>query len=92
MLLYKGLSDVLLNKKVSLSDADASRCVNTYAQAVNSKKHLVLNLLGKNFWLKMQKTRHHQYARWLAVSGFKASNSQENLLQQTRLKYTITVL
>jgi FKBP-type peptidyl-prolyl cis-trans isomerase FklB len=49
MLLYKGLSDVLLNKIVSLSDADASRCVNTYAQTVNSKKATGAKLAGQKF-------------------------------------------
>lgn len=49
MLLYKGLSDVLLNKKVSLSDADASRCVNTYVQSMNSKKASGAKLEGQKF-------------------------------------------
>jgi len=38
MLLYKGLSDVLLNKTVALNDADAGRCVNTYYQKINPEK------------------------------------------------------
>lgn len=49
MLLYKGLSDVLLNKKVSISDADASRCVNTYVQGMNSKKATGVKLAGQKF-------------------------------------------
>ncbi len=38
MLLYKGLSDVLLNKKVALDDANASKCVNSYYQQMNPDK------------------------------------------------------
>jgi len=49
MLLYKGLSDVLLGKIVSLSDADASRCVNTYVQGMNSKKATGVKLAGQKF-------------------------------------------
>ena len=49
MLLYKGLSDVLLNKKVSLSDADASRCVNTYVQGMNSQKATGAKAAGQKF-------------------------------------------
>jgi FKBP-type peptidyl-prolyl cis-trans isomerase FklB len=49
MLLYRGLSDVLLGKKVSLSDADASRCVNTYVQGMNSKKATGAKLAGQKF-------------------------------------------
>lgn len=49
MLLYKGLSDVLLNKKVSISDADASRCVNTYVQGMNGKKASGVKAAGQKF-------------------------------------------
>jgi FKBP-type peptidyl-prolyl cis-trans isomerase FklB len=49
MLLYKGLSDVLTGKTVSLSDADASRCVNTYVQGMNSKKATGVKLAGQKF-------------------------------------------
>lgn len=50
MLLYKGLSDVLMNKKtILLNDADASRCVNTYAQSMNSKKASGVKLAGQKF-------------------------------------------
>ena len=49
MLLYKGLSDVLSNKKVALADADASRCVNTYVQGKNSQKSLSAKAAGKKF-------------------------------------------
>ncbi len=38
MLLYKGLSDVLLNKPVALGDADAGKCVNSYYQKMNPEK------------------------------------------------------
>ena len=49
MLLYKGLSDVLLGKVVGLNDADASRCVNTYAQAMNGKKASGAKAAGQKF-------------------------------------------
>ena len=49
MLLYKGLSDVLLGKKVSISDADASRCVNTYVQSMNGQKSIGAKSEGKKF-------------------------------------------
>ncbi len=50
MLLYKGLSDVLMNKKtILLNDADASRCVNTYAQSMNSKKASGVKAAGQKF-------------------------------------------
>ncbi len=51
MLLYKGLSDVLKGDKgkVLLNDADATRCVNTYVQGMNSKKATGVKLAGQKF-------------------------------------------
>lgn len=49
MLLYKGLSDVLSDKIASLNDADASRCVNTYVQMMNSKKASGAKAAGQKF-------------------------------------------
>lgn len=49
MLLYKGLNDVLKGGKVLLNDADATRCVNTYVQGMNSKKATGVKLAGQKF-------------------------------------------
>ena len=38
MLLYKGLSDVFLNKSIAINDADAGKCVNNYYQKMNPDK------------------------------------------------------
>ncbi len=49
LLLYKGMSDILLNKTVTLNDADASRCVNTYVQLMNGKKAIGAKAVGQKF-------------------------------------------
>lgn len=51
LVLYKGLSDVLLKKTLQLSEADASRCVNAYVQAINSFKASAIKKLGQKFLL-----------------------------------------
>ena len=47
--LYKGLSDVLLKKTLQLSEADASRCVNTYVQQINRYKAGAVKRAGQKF-------------------------------------------
>ena len=49
LILYKGLSDVLLKKTLQLSEADASRCVNTYVQTINSFKASAIKKAGQKF-------------------------------------------
>ena len=49
LILYKGLSDVLLKKTLQLSEADASRCVNTYVQSINKFKAGAVKLAGQKF-------------------------------------------
>lgn len=49
LVLYKGLSDVLLKKTLQLSEADASRCVNAYVQAINSFKAFATKKAGQKF-------------------------------------------
>ncbi len=49
LILYKGLSDVLLKKQLQLSEADASRCVNTYVQTINSFKASAIKQAGQKF-------------------------------------------
>jgi FKBP-type peptidyl-prolyl cis-trans isomerase FklB len=49
MLLYKGLNDVLTNKKVSITEADAMQCVNSFVQSQNAKKSTGAKSAGKKF-------------------------------------------
>ncbi|MBS4044110.1 MAG: FKBP-type peptidyl-prolyl cis-trans isomerase [Chitinophagaceae bacterium] len=49
LVLYKGLSDVLLKKTLQLNEADASRCVNTYVQKINSFKASAVKQAGQKF-------------------------------------------
>ncbi len=49
LILYKGLSDVLLKKQLQLSEADASRCVNTYVQSINKYKASAIKQAGQKF-------------------------------------------
>lgn len=49
LVLYKGLSDVLLKKTLLLNEADASKCVNLYVQIMNSYKASAVKKAGQKF-------------------------------------------
>ncbi len=49
LILYKGLSDVLLKKTLILNEADASKCVNTYVQNINRLKASSVKIAGQKF-------------------------------------------
>ena len=49
LVLYKGLSDVLLKKTLLLNEADASKCVNLYVQIMNGYKASAVKKAGQKF-------------------------------------------
>lgn len=87
LLLYKGLSDVLLNKKVSISDADASRCVNTYVQGMNSQKSSGAKAAGQKFLAENAKKPDiiSMPGGW-QYQVLKASDSKEKPLSTDKVK------